>query len=216
MWAEIAAALVCTFFLLRKPSVFNRWFTPYLWLVVTIELSAIFLLQNEPKVKALMYNIFKVVQFVFYLSLLYHISTARPTRSFIMAGVGAVLVAAIYNLFFLQGFYVFNNYTTIVGNLVVVIACLLHFLQIGRDEWPVRIPHKTHISVLIGTISFCAGTFLLYAIYRYMIRQHSVRTGELYQAILTVLNLILYPSLALAAYFEYRENETGSLTKQST
>lgn len=198
-YAEIAAALVCLGCVLYKPSVINRWFIFFLWLTVIVELTAK-QLQNSPELKNEMYNVFNIVEFVFYLLLL-ATSIEKPEKSiFRWFAMGFTLVGII-NLFFGQQRKDYNHYTTMLGSILIIIACLILYRKVLVSSLPVRISYPILI-ISFGLLIFYSGNFIVYSFYSSLLEKNPKLLVKLYGIINGYLNVWMYFCFALAFVIE--------------
>ncbi len=197
-YAEIFSAIVCTFCFLRKPSLLNRWFTPFLWLTVFLELTGKLLtIKGYLYEKVLMYNIFNGVEFVFYLGIFYWLNTEPNNKRLLRLMITVFLAFFLFNLFFLQGFWQYNNQTTTVGAILIITTCLYEYYNLynredvdGVRKWPV-------IFIASGLIIFYAGNFPNNALMTQMIKTDAKAARMLYATINNNLNLVLYSLFSL-------------------
>lgn len=197
-YAEIAAAVICTVCLVRKPSVLNRWFTPFLWLTVIIELTAkVLTAKNLLYEKVLMYNIFNGVEFIFYLWFFFRINHNPGNKRFLFLMMLVFFGFFVFNLLFTQGLWQYNNQTTTVGAILIITTCLYEYYNMhsredtdGSSKWAI-------VFVASGLLVFYAGNFPNNALLNEMIKTDATAARMLYATINNNLNVALYSLFSL-------------------
>ena len=198
-YAEILAAAVCTFFFIKKPTLSNRWFLGFLWLTVAVELSAK-LMSNHVYVKIMMYNIFSIIEVLFYLFYLRMFSSSTKQSSILRYFAFFFLLFGLGNLVFFQGVKVYNQYTSILGDELISIVCLMIFYDVinGRGQASV---FKPLLLIVTGLFLFYTGSFLLDTFY-YLNKKNSNFFISFYRNLNGYLNVLMYISFSLAFVWE--------------
>ncbi len=192
--AEIIAAVVCTYCFVCKPSFFNRWFTPFLWFIVIIELTGKNIsAYTEPKM--LMYNIYTLIEFLFYLNIIFSLETNAKYRKVLIGFMALFIVCGIVNLIWIQGLWIYNYHTLTIGSILLVTACLLAFLRLYSGESSIKWPYAL---ILIGILIFYTGNFVPGTFMATLTRYSSQGFFQLYSIVNHNLNVVFYLLLSVA------------------
>lgn len=194
--AEIIAAVVCTYCFLRKPSFFNRWFTPFLWFVVIIELTGKSISAyryKEPKM--LMYNFYTLIEFLFYLNIILYLELNTKYRKILIGFIAVFIVFGMVNLIWIQGLWEYNYHTLTIGSILLVTACLLTFLRLFSEESSIKWPYAF---VLTGILIFYTGNFVPGTFMATLTQYSSQGFFQLYSIVNHNLNVVFYLLLSMA------------------
>jgi len=208
-YAEIFAAIVCTFCVFFKPSVTNRWFIGFLVLTLFVEFSAK-LLYNNGAIKTSMYNIFGMVEVVFYLCYFRIFFKTKKEARLFQSIILFFLFFGIINFFFFQGAREYNHYTSLLGDAILSMFCLRIFYDILND----RVQGDSTKTLLI----IVSGLFLYYCItlitdsFFYLLYIDGEFFKTLYTFVNGYLNLLLYGCFALAFASEAFNNNSRNLS----
>ncbi|MBO9659221.1 MAG: hypothetical protein J7527_10395, partial [Chitinophagaceae bacterium] len=164
---------------------------PYLWLTVFVELTGK-ALKEYPAPKTLMYNVFNGIEFVFYLGIFYLLNRDSENRRLLRLMIVVFLSFFLFNILFLQGFWLYNNQTTTVGAILIITTCLYEYFRVFSREEPDNILKWPLICIATGLIIFYAGNFPNNALLTQMMKTDSKAARMLYSTINNNLNVVLY------------------------
>ncbi len=209
-YAEIFAAIVALVCFLRKKTFLNKTFTFYLWLTVVVEFLGKYLRMKEIP-NAFVYNVFNIVELFFYCWIIYRFSQHDRTKRFIIYGSITYVLFALIDAFFIEGPFIFNNYSTILGSLVILVSCLMYVWEMLDVEHE-KEPSNTAMPYLIfGLVIFYLGTFVLYATFNYLQKNAPEMSDFLFRLINRNLNVVLYVCFSLGLFKELHMHVKESL-----
>jgi hypothetical protein len=205
-WAEIIAAVISSACVLYKPSVLNRWFVWFLWLTISVELNGK-LSVSQASVKYPIYNVFTLLEFLFYSGFFYQVTASKQKKGAIKFTLFPVVLFFAANLFFIEGTIKYNGLTRCLALLILMIYCLFHYVEIAQSE---RIKdYKWSLFVIVtGCFIFFAGNLVLSVYFNYILQKKPDALLLLYKAINHNLVIFLYAMLSLGLLLEVIESRT--------
>ncbi len=190
-WAELVASVVATICLIIKPSRLNKMFVPFLWLTLCVEITGK-LTSSIIEVKYPMYNIFILVEFLFYIYYLSGISPNIKIQKTFRWVVTCFILLFLYNFLLLQGTIVYNTYTSSISALMLVIACLIILWNISFNQNS-NIQFYSSALFFVGSILvYNAGNLVPDSFFNYLGTKNPTAFVRLYLLINYNLNVLLY------------------------
>lgn len=203
-YAEIFATLICTYCFVRKPSFFNRWFTPFLWFTLMVELTGK-LMTYDREGKMLLYNIFNFIEIVFYLLVFYFVSPRQERTVVLPIFITVASLFCMVNLIWGQGFWQYNSYSLVLGSVLLVISCLREYFRIlSSDAEPVFVKWAL-ICITTGLFIFYAGNFAMGTFMAFLIKQYPQTFVMLYKTVNHNLNVFLYLAFGIGFIVELKQ-----------
>lgn len=195
--------LTSFFFFIKQPKP-NKlvFFSLFLLLTLIIEFTANYLsaknISNTP-----LYNIFTSLEFIFYIytiRLFIQRSLAKKIFVYAMAAYG---LAALINIFFIQGIMVFHSITYAAGCLVVVFCCTYYFFETLLRPTPVILVRMPDFWICSGLLFYYAVSFPIYGFvnFIYSLPHALLRNFNLF---IQILNIILYTMFSIAFLCRFR------------
>ncbi len=205
---QASSFLVCILLYRSLRNTPLKFFLPFLFITLTVELIGYWLTTRDTKNYAL-FNIFTTLEFVFY-SFLFskHLKTTvfkKLTIGFIPFYIFLVFI----NLQFVQGYNVtFHTYTFLLGSFFVVLFCCLFFYE---SVLPEHLDHplakQPFFWVCTGLLLFYMGSVIINALFEYLRNYDLQQEGKkIYGIINQSLNVVLY-SAFIYAFILCRKNK---------
>ncbi len=195
--------LTSLFFFIKQPKP-NKlvFFSLFLLLTLIIEFTANYLsaknISNTP-----LYNIFTSLEFIFYIytiRLFIQRSLAKKIFVYAMAAYG---LAALINIFFIQGIMVFHTITYAAGCLVVVFCCAYYFFETLLRPTPVILVRMPDFWICSGLLFFYAVSFPIYGFTNFVMGlPHALLRN--FNLFIQILNIILYTMFSIAFLCRFR------------
>ena len=210
-YVEIISLIVALIFYksLSRYKAFT-YFIPFLVITCIIE---IYTIGKERHLKNLVYNNFLIVQYAFYSILFYKNLHLPKLKRIILIFFPVFLCFFLINLFFLDGFYVYNNYTSILGSFFIVIFVCFYFYEaiIPQKSAHGRLLSNPFFWVAVGVLVFRLGSVSVFAMFKFLSSIDLQNKGLLiFQTIIKSLNVILYLSFSLAFILCRNSKKTSS------
>jgi hypothetical protein len=199
-WAEITATIICSACVLCKPSVINRWFVWFLWLTLSVELNGK-LSGQALQLKYTVYNIFTLIEFFFYSGLFYQITDSLSKKRLIKYLLLPIVFFFGINLLFIEGIEKYNGLTRCLCLLILIVYCLLHFVESLRVTTVLQ--YKWSIFVIVtGCFVFFAGNLVLSLYFNYLLKSVPKELINLYKTINHNLAIFMYVTFSIGFMVE--------------
>lgn len=170
----------------RPTETFLKFFPPFLFLTLIIELIGFYLHSNN----AWLYNLFSTFEFCFYLFMISLIIFSRLVKKIIMVTMILYAATALTNIFFIQKPNVFHATTYSLGCLIVVIFCIYYFFELFRLPKSVNLMNNPAFWICSGLLFFYCCSFPLYGFISVWIKIPLIVNN--YRIIVAILNIFLY------------------------
>jgi len=168
----------------------------YLLLTLSIEIIGWQLGQRNQN-NTIYFNFFSLFSFIFYMYTLYSLLRAKLTRTLIIVAAIAYPLVALFNMIFIQGLHQFNTMTHDISSLLIIIFCVCFFFELFTRPEALNLKKNPGFWVVTGLLFFNACTLPLLGLANY-IYQFSPAILPNFQAILTILNILLYVLFTIA------------------
>ncbi len=167
-WAELVAAIVCTYCLLRKTTFLNKFFIGFLWLTFFVELSGKYF-SSKHIPNGWLYNLFNPLEIVFYTILIYRYTVVGWVKKLMKTGIIVYLLFATCNFLLIEGANAYNHFSAIAGSLLILVWCGLFFQQyINGDLARFQSVYKSLFPIIIGLTLFYLGSYVFFSSYGYL------------------------------------------------
>jgi hypothetical protein len=203
---EIIAFLASVFFFLRKRDPLVFYFMLFLFVTVCVETvgTIIFALPQfkRSRSKQPMYNVFLIVEFAFYAFIFYRHYKKPLFRQIARVFIPVYVILALLNMFFLQGIWGFNTYSSMLGSFFVVLFCCFFFYEsIQPEKIDEQLSKQPMFWISSGLLIFYLGSVIINALWEYLTSNALQNQGiRIYFTIIHFLNVVLYSSFAIAFY----------------
>ncbi|RZL97914.1 MAG: hypothetical protein EOO88_61940, partial [Pedobacter sp.] len=128
----IALSFLVSLTLLARPATgftYLKAFPFFLILTLTAETVGNYL-SSISKNNIMLYNLFSTFEFAFFMGVLAGIIDNKMMKKVIWITMFMYIIAAVCNIFFLQGPTTFHTYTYCIGCLIIVIFCFYYFFEL--------------------------------------------------------------------------------------
>lgn len=153
-----------------------------------VECVGYFLIRTN---NAWMFNIFTIVEFVFYLSIFRHIIYNKAQKKLLLTLMISYVIASLANILFFQGFFKFNNYSYSYGCMLVCTAVVMYFFQLLHHSNPQPLTQLPMFWIGTGLLLYYACNFFYMGLVNYLISVSLELATELF-TLMAVLNIIMY------------------------
>ncbi|MEO0064863.1 MAG: hypothetical protein RI983_189 [Bacteroidota bacterium] len=196
---QASSFLVCILLYKTLKKTHFKYFLPFLFITLTVELTGYWLITKGIRNYAL-FNVFTTFEFVFYAFLF---SKHLKTTVFKKLTIGFIpfyCLMVFLNLQYLQGYNNFHTYTFLLGSFFLVLFCCLFFYE---SVLPAHLDHtlakQPFFWVCTGLLLFYMGSVIINALFEYLRSYDLQQEGKkIYGLINQSLNVVLYSSFIYA------------------
>ena len=192
IYFETAAFLTSVIFWTKIKSSKFRWFLPFLFLMLVVELIGWYLRKGLGfETNGYLYNFSVPIEYLFYSWLfLKTYQTASLQKIAQLFIYGFTVFCAI--IFLVRGIYWFNSIILLIGNIAAILFSCLYFYELLKVEERINLVREPMFWIATGVLLFNLGEFLYSAFYK-LLRQQGWDNGtKLFKAINNNLILVLY------------------------
>lgn len=198
IYFEIAALVVSLLFWRSLDLTRLRWFIPFLFFIVLVELTGRYLPYVLRQPNAWLYNLSVPFEYLFYCSI-FLLNYNRQINKFIAKGFLLFFtVYAVVSVLFIKGIYTFNVNFLIIGSFSMLIFCILYLFELYHAEEDYSIWSYPMFWVTVGIMLFNAGEFSYNLLSEYLIDKDIDSTLKIFRSINNKLILVLYSSFIIA------------------
>lgn len=131
---EIVVGIVARIYYYKYQNSFLKYFAIFIWYAIINEFIGMFYSHYIERNNTILYNIYRIIEFSFYL-LLYKNSIKNVNyKRIIMASLFIYYISVVVNCFFEDFVYTYFVKTYIVGALFMVLAIALYFTEILKSD----------------------------------------------------------------------------------
>jgi hypothetical protein len=170
---------------------------PVLILVVLVGEYIGLQMARKHQTNVFLYNIIGAIEFTFYLFFYHSIYRASQARKIMLILIMVYWVAALINIFFIQGINVFNTYTYMVGCLFVILASSYYFLEMFRYPQSGSIMREPAFWITSALLFYYTCVLPVFGILNY-ISSISRYWNHVLRFIINLTNILLYSLFTLA------------------
>ena len=213
-YLEVISLLISIFLYKDLKSTKMVYFIPFLLLTVTVEfigyLSVYYNLGNK---NYRIYNIFNLVEFVFYAFLFYNNFKIQILKKLSIAFIPLLLAFSLINYLFFQGIDHFHTYTLLFGSFFMVFFCCCYFYEwVLPDQISQNLLKQSFFWICVGLLLFYLGSVIINALFEYLRSSDMLQEGKkIYTLINKSLNIVLYTSFSIS-FILCRNNKKSSLS----
>lgn len=137
------------------------------------------------------FNLFTPIAFVFYSALLLQSFEGKKFKNIGLVLISIYFVFSIYNIIFLQGLKLFNNYSYVLGCFVIICTSLLLFVEVAKSENNLHLMEYPVFWVASGLLISHLGDFIIFGLMNMIIKHYPGFTTISFE-IIKYLNATLY------------------------
>ncbi len=190
---QTSSFLVCLYLYKSLKNTELRYFLPFLFLTLVVELTGLWMTQHGIK-NYLLFNVFTTFEFIFYSFLFYKHYRKHNFKVLSLAFMPLYIIAVFINLMYFQGIEKFHTYTFLLGSFFIVIFCCLFFYESVLPEYLENtLTKQPFFWVCTGLLLFYLGSVIINALFEYLRSfDMQIEGKKIYGTINQSLNVILY------------------------
>ncbi len=201
VWFELIALLIVLINHHRIKNTYLWWFIPLLLLTNIIEWGSYFHIFTLHKSNNWIYNVFTLIEFLFYSWLYYSIIPDKGSKRIIKLLATILFFTTLANQLFLQGFWHFHSYTFMLGCIVMVSYVFLFFRQMIQHVDDESLLRQPYFWVSIGVLFFYVGQFFYFAFFQYFLIKNDFGSSlPVFHFFNNLLNILLYTCLSISFF----------------
>jgi hypothetical protein len=193
------STLIVAIILLHKKRI-GLWqlFIPLLFLIVCSETLGWYWHTVLKKPNAFIFNFNMIITDSFMIWILSTSEVLRKYKKRLNAIVMAFVIIAMLNLLFYQGYYIYNQYTETIGDLLqIIICCYLFYRLISEDNYRNILAYE-YFWLANGILFSSVGSSFLY-IFPVILGDYQKHTGiNIFGVVNNILNFLLYGSILIS------------------
>jgi hypothetical protein len=143
-------------------------------------------------------NIYLLISFSFYFFLFYKTLDTKKYKIIITAFFTIFLLCAFLDLFFINGFYYFNTYSSSVGSILIILSCLIYFSHLFTSDRLLNYFRTPMFWISTGLLFFFTGSLVQNSLIRYFIANNIDPGGRIYYFIMVTLNILLHTAFIIS------------------
>lgn len=161
-------AFLCSFLLLAKgvPKKY-WWFFAYCVFVFCIEYTSLWLLRSGKLSNHIVFNFAELLFDNFYLLSIRLFLVHKKNRQIVLAFSVAISIFWLVNVTFIQGINKLNTYTNIFGGILIIITCIIYYLELLTKESIVLLQEEPSFFIVSGYFIFSVLLSLIYTLHEY-------------------------------------------------
>ena len=138
------------------------------------------------------YNFLTVFEFYFFSYFFYRILNHSFSKNLIKFFVFAYPVILLISFVTIQKWYSFHTYTYLLGELYLVILCLLYFRELYTAKEFKNLSTSPEFWIVTGLLIFTAGQLPYMLLINYLNTHYAIASKFFKDYILTTLNIVMY------------------------
>lgn len=206
---QASSFLVCLYLFKSLKNTELKYFLPFLFLTLTVELTGLWMIQHGIK-NYLLFNIFTTFEFIFYAFLFYKHYRKNKFKVLSLLFMPLYIIAVTINLIYFQGMEKFHTYTFLLGSFFIVVFCCLFFYESVLPEFLENtLTKQPFFWVCTGLLLFYLGSVIINALFEYLRTfDMQIEGKKIYGTINQSLNVILYSAFIFSFILCRNNNKT--------
>jgi hypothetical protein len=196
-WFELLGFLVSLLVFRKLRGSFLVYVAPFLFIVVAGEYIGGYMKFVVHTRNGWLYNILNFIEISFWT-----LFFLNYTRSITLKKTSIILFVlfisfGLINIFFIQGWKSFNNYTLITGSAILIFQSGLYFYELLKNDEALNLIRIPAFWIACGAFFFFIGTFFNFSLYGYL-RKVQVQNGtHIFDLIIFNLNIVFYSCITI-------------------
>lgn len=150
------------------------------------------------------FNIETVFEFYFFSYFFFHVLKESFSRKLIKIFVFAYPVILILSFITIQKYYVFHTYTYMLGELYLIILCLLYYRELYTTNEFKKLSTLPEFWIVTSLLIFTAGELPYMILLNYLNKHYIMASVYFKQYILGTLNIVMYAMFTIGLLWSTR------------
>ena len=174
-----------------------KWFVPYLFFLVTIEMTAVYMVKVLELHSTPLYNITIPIEYSFYAYLFYEYLKGPMIKKTAMGLLIFIPTFCAANLVFGQGFKGFNSTNLLVSSSAVLLLCCAYFVDLFRRDEEISLLREPMFWITTGVLFFNMGELSTNLFWQYLLQNTREEYSKLIGLINSSLIYVLYTFISI-------------------
>lgn len=194
---ELLAFVTSAVFLFKAKNRSLRWFPYYLFFIICVEFTAVYIRTVLHQPNVWLYNFSIPVEYLFF-GLVFFINLRSLSNRY-LARWFLILFSgfAIFNIAFIQGLGKFNSNIVLVGSFFMILLSSIMLFEIYSKDQASTIWIESLFWIASGVLLFNAGEFTYNLLSHYLINKEIDKAAQFFASINNKLIFVLYSCLTI-------------------
>lgn len=203
-------AFLCSLLLLVKgvPKQY-WWFVAYCTFVLCVEYTSLWLLQLGKSSNHLVFNFAELLYDNFYILTIRQFLVTKKNRKALLIFSIIISILWLLNLAFFQGLNKLNTYTSIFSGVLIIIGCIIYYLELLSKETIVLLQEEPSFYIISGYFIFSVLLSLIYTLHEYFAYRKITVTfyRQAFNNTVEISNVALYLLLSVSFILLWRKRK---------
>jgi hypothetical protein len=195
---EAGAFIISVVFLYKFNNKPLRWFIIFLLLMVSVELTGLYIRNKLGEVNTWLYNMSIPVEYLFYGFIIGSLCHTQRYRKIIFYSSLLFAIWAIGNLLFIQGFTNLATNNLKIGSILMIFFSGLGLVDLFNNDSHSSLLKNPLFWICTGVLFFNTGEFLYLFFFDVFLKNKWDKTANLFASINNKLIYVLYTCLSIA------------------
>lgn len=175
-----------------------RWFIPFLFVMVTADLTGRYIRRVLHEPNTWLYNLSIPVEYLFYGFIIGSLCLNKSIKKTVFLGTAVFAIWALINLLFIQGFTYLNTNTLKAGSFLMIVFAGMGIIDLFTNDEHHTLIKNPLFWICIGLLFFNTGEFLYLFFFDTFIQNEWDKTAKLFASINNKLIYVLYTCISIA------------------
>jgi hypothetical protein len=195
---EAGAFITSVVFLYKFNNKPLRWFIIFLLLMVSVELTGLYIRNKLGEVNTWLYNMSIPVEYLFYGFIIGSLCLTKTYRKIVFSCSLLFAIWAIGNLLFIQGFTNLATNNLKIGSILMIFFSGLGLVDLFNNDNHSSLLKNPLFWICTGVLFFNTGEFLYLFFFDVFLKNKWDKTANLFASINNKLIYVLYTCISIA------------------
>ncbi|HZW70498.1 MAG TPA: hypothetical protein VFF57_06455 [Hanamia sp.] len=153
------------------------------------------------------FNIETIFEFYFFSYFFYQILKEPGNKTLIKVFVFAYPVILLISFFTIQKYYIFHTYTYMLGELYLIVLCLLYYRELYTADEFKKLSALPEFWIVTGLFVFCVGELPYMMLLNYLNKHYLLTSMYFQKYILGTLNIVMYAMFTIGLLWSTRKQK---------
>ena len=167
-------------------------FPYFLFTILILQTGGYFYSDIFKKSNHFIFNIYTLVENVFYLYVFHQLIQKRVFKIALYAGALIFFFYYFYDVLYLKQFLIYSPLVSNIGKIVILFCCIFYFFELLIAEEILDFFVIPMFWICTGVMIMVVGDFLYICFFQYILENNIDPDGEVYGVITTLISVIGY------------------------
>ncbi len=197
LWFEIGAFAVSLLCYQKIKNTPLKWFIPYLFFIVCVELTALYMLSVLKMHNVRLYNLSIPIEYSFYAYMFYNYLQGPMIKKTALILTIFIPIFSLANLLFVDGFINLSITNLLVSSTIVVFLCCAYFVDLFKREEEISLLREPMFWITTGLLFFNLGELSTNLFWQYLLRNSKPEYSKLLGTVNGTLIYVLYTFISI-------------------